>query len=428
VEVLTTLSVGAASAIALCCHGVLQANRLRSTLLFLSALEIVEALRVNAIRLAYYSVRRLDGTTLHLSERRYVTVDDSPADDEIDRLVRATFFESLEPDSLAFHVGPYAAVEFKRSGDQKPFLKDREGQRIFDIKSYGTLTILPGEFALVGTNEYVEMSHAIGASLYSNVRNTDVGLSHISTMIDPSWHGKLQIGISNPTRFSKQLKHLDPISILRFHRLSQTPPQFILERFRTRRPHFGDDWWTMEAEPGRRLFEMRMEYSPGGDFARRIAAELRSEKAASAVRTAAKSVGVVALVGSIFFLAGLYNRIEDTADYRERILVLEQQQTTLDDMARTFHVITTGSTTIGFGNTRVVEFVLPFGVSLPIPPFVVVDLPGVASRQYETSIQFQSTTPGSTNVNAAVVRISLVDPTLALQSTTATWLVARPRD
>lgn len=395
--------------------------------MFLSATQIIAAVKEGSLRIAYYAIKKTDGSVVQIPEKRFVSLHPTPRKDEVDELIRDYFLRSLEPDSLAFHVGPYAAVEVVRRGHQRQFLKDSAGQHVFDVKTCGSLILYPGEFVLVGSNEYIETSSTLGASLFSNVRNTDIGLSHISTMIDPSWHGKLQIGIANPTRFSKELSYLDALSILRFHVLSESPPADIVDRFRQRRPHFGDDWWTIEAEPGRRFFQVRKEYAPGGQFAKRIRSEFRSERVLVAAKRGAQALGLASAVTALFFAAKLYNRIEDSADYRERIVRLEQQQDLLREMSKTFHMIKTGTQQIDFGDPRSLEFAVPFDTDFSSPPFVVVNVPDVSGSQYDTTVRFQSSAGTGKKVNAAMVRINVLDPGLKSGIATASWFVARPK-
>ncbi len=363
----------------------------------------------------------------HIPSKRFVKLQPGDTDDDLDKLIRAYFLQSLEPDSLIFHVGPYATVEAVRKGDQRQYVRRDGGQNVFDIKSSGRLTLFPNEFALVGSNEYIELSANFGASLSSNVRNTDIGLSHVSTIIDPSWHGKLQIGISNPTRFSKELLYLDALVVVRFHKHSEAAPRSIVERFRSRRPHFGDDWWTIESEPGRRFFQLRKEYSPSGEFTKRIESENRATRLYSYGKRAAQTLGVLSLVSMIFFVAKLYNRIEDASDYRERIVKLEQKQTTLDEISKTFHVIQSGIQVVDFANADSLQFVIPFDAELAVPPFVIVTLAGIQSNEFATTVQLQPTFGTAQRFNAAIVKIVALDKAIARSRTTATWFVARPK-
>lgn len=365
-----------------------------------------------------------EGALVHLPSKRFVRLEVSETDDELDRNIRAYFYQSLEPDSLILHVGPYATVEVVRRGDQRQYVRRDGGQNVFDIKASGRLKLFRNEFALVGSNEYIELADNVGASLFSNVRNTDIGLSHISTLIDPSWHGKLQIGISNPTRFSKELAYLDALTVVRFHQLTDTAPHDILERFRSRRPHFGDDWWTIESEPGRRFFQLRKQYSPDGEFARNISSENRSQK----IKGLAQWISIVTLaVGGVFFVAKLYNRIEDAADYRERIVRVEQKQSMLDEIAKTFHVIQSGTHYVDFSDATSLQFVIPFTSDLEAPPFVLVTVPGIPSNEFATTVHLQAVASPDKRFNAAIVHITPLTKAVASARTTATWFVARPK-
>ena len=170
---------------------------------FLSAKEIISAVDNGEIRIAYYSIRKPSGEIVHIGEKRFVHAE-TACQDELDKDIRKYFLGCIEPDSISFHVGPYASVETLKGSRSRQFIITRGNENVFNVKKSGELLLYPGEFILVGSSKYVETSTRIGASLYSNVRNTDIGLSHISTMIDPSWKGKLQIGISNPYSIQKE--------------------------------------------------------------------------------------------------------------------------------------------------------------------------------------------------------------------------------
>lgn len=172
------------------------------------------------------------------------------------------FLDSLEEDSLRLCVGPYALIEhrtyWRRFWDfffngRKFFT--RKNQEILNLlENSGELCLYPNENVLVGTNESITLKNKIGGALFATVRNTDVGLPHISTTIDPGWSGRLQIGLVNPTRSLKKLDFMEAICKVRFHE-HEIPccPQSV-----TQKPH-ALGWKDIEDNVSRQFFPRRKE-------------------------------------------------------------------------------------------------------------------------------------------------------------------------
>ena len=371
---------------------------------FLSSQEIVDAVDAGEIRIAYYAIEK-DNAIVTLPEIRFAKPKPNDSDDDIDIHVRKEFFKSLEPDSFRFHMGPYAKVEELRRGELKKFIFVRGKEYVFNVKEAGKLIIYPQEFVLLGTNEYIEVSESIGASLCTNVRNTDIGLSHISTLIDPSWRGILQIGITNPTNYSKQLAFMDAICILRFHRLEGYPRMDIIDKFRSTRPHFGNNWWDIEKEKGRSFFPIRMEYSHGGDFYRRIAIERTIQQ----VLQVGKYIGVGALFAGAVSLFDLYNKMNKLDAQNEKILNIEHRLNDIEKIDENFHLLQSGQHKAIFtDNVRVVEFSISFSNPSATIPFVqvLIDADTVTKEITYSRLYDQ----GRDLYNAAIVRIRYNGP------------------
>ncbi len=352
---------------------------------FLSASQIVNFVKSNDIRIAYYAVFDKAGKIISLPEKRFVNLKDQPRDD-IDRLIIDFFYESLEPDSLTFHVGLYAAVESHKRGDRQRVIIERGSERILSIKESEKLVIYPYEFCLVGANEYIEVSSKIGAALYSNVRNTDIGISHISTMIDPSWKGKLQIGITNLTSFTKQIKYLDALCPIRFHEIeTNSQNQDIIERFKLRRPHFGSDWWSIEQQVGRSYFPKRKEYSLEGKFEKTIEMERKLEKIWGLGAKLLTIMGIGTLTAGVFFIAQLASKVNDTSNLTERIVQLEQKVLSFKEIEKKFLVLNTGNSKIDLvTGQNTYQISIPFSSEYEKPPFVVVSIKDI-NRTYAVS-------------------------------------------
>lgn len=397
---------------------------------FLSHPEIVQLVRSGELRIAYYSVRTDSGEIITLPERRFVTLDEDQFTDDKDRAIYAFFMNSLEPDSMRCHVGPYALVEVLRRGDQRAFVEERGGKYIMNAEKAGLLRINPGEFVLIGTNEYLEFSQQLGASLFTNTRNTDIGLSHVSTLVDPSWHGIMQIGVSNPTRYTKQLNYLDPICILRFHKLAAVPPKLVLDRFRDRRPHYGLDWWILKSEPGREFFPRRKEYSVGGAFTKRIRLERKLELAWGAI----KAIGVLglltAVIGLSAFLARVNSRVEDAAKNSVQIAAIEERLKAFQLIENQFHLLQAGRQSVQFTTERrIIRMIIPLEMPSGDPPMVVASLEELPRSSWRYAVTASKQSTGAANYSAIEVEVEYLDditPGASVQAIVG-WLIVHPR-
>lgn len=393
---------------------------------FLSAKEIIEAVDGGELRIAYYSIKKPSGEIVHIGEKRFV-LPEAKCVESLDKDIRKYFLTCVEPDSIAFHVGPYASVETLKGSRQRQFIISRGNENVFNVKESGKLLLFPGEFILVGSNEYVETSAKIGASLYSNVRNTDIGLSHISTMIDPSWKGKLQIGISNPTRYTKKLDYLDEVCIIRFHRLDAEPPAEIIDRFRDRRPHFGNDWWSIEKESGRKFFPIRREYSAGGEAEKGIRTEKIKQKLVENAKIIGTVFGAGVLASGAYFVAKLSNRLEDFSTYPDRLQAVESGQKRLDEINKTFHVIRSGTASLSTIENKRASFPIAFGEELASPPTVLLGIVGLDSSSYEVGVKYSMSGSRDSKYMGAVVTVTFREKPSEIRPPIATWLVASPK-
>lgn len=68
----------------------------------------------------------------------------------------------------------------------------------FDVLAKKSITVEPGETVVIETYESMELSKDFGATVHSMVSLLVIGgISHISTTIDPTHHGKLLIQFHN---------------------------------------------------------------------------------------------------------------------------------------------------------------------------------------------------------------------------------------
>lgn len=71
-------------------------------------------------------------------------------------------------------------------------IKHRGNEWYFDLK--------PHETVLVWTRESIWVSRFIGGTFHSKVSLVTRGLGHVSTTLDPGWHGQLLVPLNNPTK------------------------------------------------------------------------------------------------------------------------------------------------------------------------------------------------------------------------------------
>lgn len=71
-------------------------------------------------------------------------------------------------------------------------IKHKGDEWFFDLK--------PHETVLVWTRESIWVSRFIGGTFHSKVSLVTHGLGHVSTTLDPGWHGQLLVPLNNPTK------------------------------------------------------------------------------------------------------------------------------------------------------------------------------------------------------------------------------------
>jgi deoxycytidine triphosphate deaminase len=396
---------------------------------FLSAAEIIEAIKNGEILLSYYSVPDPESEKgiLSIKERRFLRIDELSDKDRVDSQIIEYFYKSLEPDSMRLHVGPYAMIDVVVGRDNPEFVSKRAEEFILDVKSSGKLLLYPQEFVLLGTNEWIKVSDTIGATLYTNVRNSDIGLSHISTIIDPTWEGVLQIGLTNPTKYTKQLLYLDPICVVRFHRINKQTDEELFERFRKTRPHYGKDWWDLENQPGLSLFPRRKEYSKDGEFRKRILDEAKREKEEQEREKEERekekqererrkkfekiilSLGLSAIFASLFFVGRLAERLETAQSNSVAIGRLEGELAQLLRLTEQSNLLQTGRQTIVFTplNTTV-SVHIPFERVSKVPPHIIATFDEVPATNLAYHISFFHEDPNSEYYSSAVIDVKYI--------------------
>jgi deoxycytidine triphosphate deaminase len=82
------------------------------------------------------------------------------------------------------------------------------------------LIIRPGEVAVIRTYEYMKVPRDMAGIVKSKVSLVSIGLSHVSTTVDPTFKGYLAVTVSNVGVRDIRLKYKDPFATVVFFRLS----------------------------------------------------------------------------------------------------------------------------------------------------------------------------------------------------------------
>ena len=80
------------------------------------------------------------------------------------------------------------------------------------------IILYPFSTTLVITNEFLALGKSIGGTIHSRVGTANLGVGHISTMLGPSYMGKLCVPLHNPTQREVHLEVGSPfLSIIFYH-------------------------------------------------------------------------------------------------------------------------------------------------------------------------------------------------------------------
>lgn len=143
-----------------------------------------------------------------------------------------------------------------RVGDQGFSWK---GKRIIEIQKEGRICIEPHDTVVIRTLEDVRVSKKIAATIHSMVScAVEQGLSHVSTMIDPGWDGKLLISFHNYRDISIEIGFGSPLCTVCFYEVKSPADKDI------RRPSDRDDIWQKllekaKEERDKNAYEMKLQ-------------------------------------------------------------------------------------------------------------------------------------------------------------------------
>ena len=83
----------------------------------------------------------------------------------------------------------------------------------------GYIVLEPFSTTMVITNEFLAIGNSIGGTIHTRVSTAALGVGHISTMLGPSYMGRLSVPLHNPTNKPICLKVGDQFLSIIFHRL-----------------------------------------------------------------------------------------------------------------------------------------------------------------------------------------------------------------
>jgi deoxycytidine triphosphate deaminase len=376
---------------------------------FMSADQIIQAVKLGKIRIAYYALLNSQAKPKKLPQKRFVRIEPFEGEDEYDIAIRAYFFNSLKADSIYFHIGPYAKVEFLNRHDEQRYLAKlkEDNSDVFKIQESGKLTVYPREFIVVGTNEYVELSGDIGASLYSTVSKTDLGFSHISTLIDPWWKGVLQVGVSNLSKRPQRLKYLDQVCSVRFHYLSDGASE--TRKRREDWSHFENNYWFDEENEERNIFPMRgQNLSPISLWEKIL---ISRDDIENIRRLLIQAAGISTIIATIWFIGKLINKLEDLdkisdSSDKNTISIVELKKD-LNSLGK--QLVQTGSFQVDFSQSNTSQDIsIAFIKELNEAPPIFISIEGIPTNQITYSITYPKSSNLSTKYGEATLKVSYI--------------------
>ncbi|MEO1643432.1 MAG: hypothetical protein AAFR74_08860, partial [Pseudomonadota bacterium] len=124
--------------------------------------------------------------------------------------LRIVGFDDVHLTPLGYDLRAGKTVQL--SGEKTPHLLN-ESDSVF---------IAPGQTALIETLEEISMpregalAKSLSGMIFSKVSAVSRGLSHISTTVDPDWHGRLLIAVHNHANYPIKIAYGDAICTLSF--------------------------------------------------------------------------------------------------------------------------------------------------------------------------------------------------------------------
>lgn len=108
-------------------------------------------------------------------------------------------------------------TQYFKWSEQSNF-KNKDGQNEFEFEKLKTrnedIVIYPGELIIIKSREFIFFPGDISGIIQSYVSLVSIGLSAVSTTIDPQFKGHLAIALKNNGRRQIKLNHKDPIATM----------------------------------------------------------------------------------------------------------------------------------------------------------------------------------------------------------------------
>jgi dCTP deaminase len=108
-------------------------------------------------------------------------------------------------------------------------------QRVIDLAAEKYFVLKPGDFGIVISHEVIRLSPHYTARFGLTSSLARKGLIATSgPQVDPGYHGRLILGITNLTPHDQWIAHLDKFLTLEFHRLEKPPRQAYIGKYQDR--------------------------------------------------------------------------------------------------------------------------------------------------------------------------------------------------
>lgn len=219
-------------------------------------------------------------------------------DDYYDALLREPKTKSAR---LAITLGP--VVKRHERHVKKP-LRFKNRKNYQSLLTNEQVEIKPRETISVLSNEYLQLDSVTAGIILPRLSLTDIGLTLVSTYIDPHWKGILQMAIVNNTSKSINLSLGEAIGVLFVFELSSEIDERLRDNHSNTSHHYGMNWKKIieteeEPIPTKKQAEARTTFGSIENWLTENQNKLY------------KAVGSVSILVFIYFLAGVAQDISN---------------------------------------------------------------------------------------------------------------------
>ncbi|MCY3821354.1 MAG: dCTP deaminase [Gammaproteobacteria bacterium] len=135
---------------------------------------------------------------------------------------------AVEPASYDLHVGAQAA--------------SAASKRITDLRNRGFVQIRPGDFVIVTVHEALKLDDRhVGRFGLTSAHARRGLIATVGPQIDPGYHGRLTVGLTNLSSKAITLSHMDTFLSVEFHRLQAPASKPYSGRYQDRLQLAPDD-------------------------------------------------------------------------------------------------------------------------------------------------------------------------------------------